>query len=103
MRFMTEETFGPLAFLVPFKSEEEVIRLANSADVGLAGYFYTEDISRMFRVSEALSVGMVGVRVGLVSAAEQPFGGIHQSGLGREGGSQALEEFLDVKSITIGV
>lgn len=103
MKFMSEETFGPLAFLVPFETEEEVIQLANSTDVGLAAYFHTEDISRSFRVAEALKVGMVGVRVGLVSAAEQPFGGVLESGLGREGGSQALEEFLDIKSITIGI
>ena len=103
MKFMQEETFGPLAFLVPFKDEKEVIEMANSSDVGLAAYFYTEDISRLWRVSEALKVGMVGARVGLVSAAEQPFGGVLESGLGREGGSAALEEYLDVKSITIGI
>lgn len=103
MDFLGEETFGPLAFLVPFDSEEEVIELANSSDVGLAAYFYSEDISRMWRVSEALKVGMVGARVGLVSAAEGPFGGVLESGLGREGGSGALEEYLDVKSITIGI
>lgn len=108
MKFMTEETFGPLAFLVPFETEEEVIKLANKSEVGpsevgLAAYFYTEDVSRIFRVSEALKVGMVGARVGLVSAAEQPFGGVLESGLGREGGSQALDEYLNVKSITIGI
>ncbi|KAJ9637020.1 succinate semialdehyde dehydrogenase NADP+ linked [Knufia peltigerae] len=103
MKFMEEETFGPLAFLVPFDTEEEVIKMANTADVGLAAYFYTEDISRLWRVSEALKVGMVGVRVGLVSAAEAPFGGVLESGLGREGGIAALEEYLDIKSITIGL
>ncbi|KAK4939977.1 succinate semialdehyde dehydrogenase NADP+ linked [Elasticomyces elasticus] len=103
MKFMEEETFGPLAFLVPFETEEEVIKMANTSDVGLAAYFYTEDISRLWRVSEALKVGMVGVRVGLVSAAEAPFGGVLESGLGREGGISALEEYLDIKSITIGI
>ncbi|KIW55922.1 hypothetical protein PV05_04630 [Exophiala xenobiotica] len=103
MKFMEEETFGPLAFLVPFDTEEEVIKMANSSDVGLAAYFYTEDITRLWRVSEALKVGMVGVRVGLVSAAEAPFGGVLESGLGREGGIAALEEYLDIKSITIGL
>lgn len=103
MQFMTEETFGPIAFLIPFETEEEAIQMANDSDVGLAAYFYTEDISRLFRVSEALKVGMVGARVGLVSAAEGPFGGVYESGLGREGGIAALEEYLDVKSITIGV
>ena len=103
MKFMDEETFGPLAFLVPFETEEEVIKLANATNVGLAAYFYTEDITRLWRVSEALKVGMVGVRVGLVSAAEGPFGGVLESGLGREGGIGALEEYLDIKSITIGL
>jgi succinate-semialdehyde dehydrogenase/glutarate-semialdehyde dehydrogenase len=103
MKFLSEETFGPAAFLVAFETEQEAIDMANDSDVGLAGYFYTEDISRVFRVSEALKVGMVGARVGLVSAAEQPFGGVRESGLGREGGLAALEEYLDVKSITIGI
>ena len=101
MKFMNEETFGAIAFLVPFETEDEVIRLANNTVVGLAAYFYTENISRVWRVSEALQVGMVGVRVGLVSAAEQPFGGVLESGLGREGGSGALQESLDVTSISL--
>jgi succinate-semialdehyde dehydrogenase/glutarate-semialdehyde dehydrogenase len=103
MKFMEEETFGPVAFLVPFETEQEVIGLANDTDVGLAAYFYTEDISRLWRVSEALKVGMVGARVGLVSAAEMPFGGVQESGLGREGGIAALEEYLDIKAITVGI
>lgn len=103
MKFHSDETFGPLAFFVPFETEEEAIQIANDSELGLAGYFYTENISRMWRVSEALRVGMIGARVGLVSAAEMPFGGIQESGLGREGGIDALKEFLNVKSITIGV
>lgn len=103
MKFLKEETFGPLAFLIPFETEEEAIREANDTDFGLAGYFYTENISRLWRVAEALNVGMVGARVGLVSAAEMPFGGIQESGLGREGGIEALNEFLNIKSITIGI
>lgn len=103
MLFTKEETFGPFAALIPFKTEEEVLEIANSTESGLAGYFYTEDISRMFRVAEALEVGMVGCRVGLVSACEQPFGGIKDSGIGREGSQLALDDYLDVKSITIGV
>ena len=103
MLFMQEETFGPLAFLVSFSSEDEVIELANDTNAGLAGYFYTEDISRLWRVSEALNVGMVGVRVGLISACEQPFGGVKESGMGREGGSEALLEYTEVKSITVGL
>lgn len=100
---MKEETFGPLAFLVPFDTEEEVISMANGTEAGLASYFYTEDISRLYRVSEALEAGMVGVRVGLVSACEQPFGGIKESGIGREGGKGALDEYLNIKSITVGI
>jgi succinate-semialdehyde dehydrogenase / glutarate-semialdehyde dehydrogenase len=102
MKFLKEETFGPIAFLVPFETEQEAIKLANDTDVGLAAYFYTEDISRLWRVSEALKVGMVGARVGLVSAAEMPFGGVQESGLGREGSVTALEEYLDTKAITVG-
>ncbi|RSL40961.1 hypothetical protein CEP53_013050 [Fusarium sp. AF-6] len=103
MKFHDDETFGPLAFFVAFDTEEEAIRIANDSDLGLAGYFYTENISRLWRVAEALKVGMVGARAGLVSAAEMPFGGVQESGLGREGGIDALREFLDVKSITIGL
>lgn len=101
--FLKEETFGPVAALVPFESEEEVVTMANDVDVGLAGYFYTENIGRLWRVAEALEVGMVGARVGLISACEQPFGGIKESGVGgREGSRWALDEYLNVKSITVG-
>lgn len=103
MRFMSEETFGPLAFLVPFETEEEVIALANKTKAGLASYFYTLDISKLYRVAEALESGMVGVNLGIVSACEQPFGGIKESGIGREGGRDALDEYTDIKSITVGV
>jgi succinate-semialdehyde dehydrogenase/glutarate-semialdehyde dehydrogenase len=103
MLFMREETFGPLAFLVPFDTDDEVIALANSTNAGLASYFFTEDISRVWRVSEALESGMVGVRVGLISACEQPFGGIKDSGVGREGGRDALNEYTEIKSITVGI
>lgn len=103
MLFMTQETFGPLAFLVPFETDEEAISLANSTNAGLASYIFTENISRVWKVSEALESGMVGVRVGLISACEQPFGGIKDSGIGREGGMNALDEYLDIKSITVGI
>lgn len=103
MRFMKEETFGPLAFLVPFSTDEEVIAMANKTNAGLASYFYTEDISRLWKVAEALESGMVGVRVGLISACEQPFGGIKDSGVGREGGKDALDEYTEIKSITVGL
>jgi succinate-semialdehyde dehydrogenase/glutarate-semialdehyde dehydrogenase len=101
--FASEETFGPLAVLIPFETENEVVEMANSTESGLAGYFYTEDISRLWRVSEALEMGMIGCRVGLISACEQPFGGIKESGVGREGSRYALDDYLDIKSITIGV
>jgi succinate-semialdehyde dehydrogenase/glutarate-semialdehyde dehydrogenase len=100
---MKEETFGPLAFLVPFDTDEEVIAMANKTNAGLASYFFTEDISRLWRVAEALQSGMVGVRVGLISACEQPFGGIKDSGVGREGGRDALDEYTEIKSITVGL
>lgn len=103
MRFMKEETFGPLAFLVPFETDDEVITMANDTNAGLASYFYTEDISRLWRVAEALESGMVGVRLGLISACEQPFGGIKDSGVGREGGRDALDEYTEIKSITVGI
>lgn len=103
MNFGSEETFGPVAILVPFDTEDEVVQLANTYQSGLAAYFYTEDISRLWRVSEALDTGMVGVRVGLISACEQPFGGIKESGIGREGSKYGVEDYTNVKSITIGI
>ncbi|KAK3696180.1 hypothetical protein LTR37_018082 [Vermiconidia calcicola] len=103
MRFMKEETFGPLAFLVPFETDEEVVAMANKTNAGLASYFYTDDISRLWKVAEALQSGMVGVRVGLISACEQPFGGTKDSGVGREGGKDALDEYTEIKSITVGI
>lgn len=103
MRSWAEETFGPVMHLTPFETEEEVIKLANTEESGLASYFYTEDISRVWRVSEALETGMVGVRTGLVSACEQPFGGIKESGIGREGSKFGVEDYTNIKSITVGL
>lgn len=103
MKFGSEETFGPLAALTAFDAEEEVLASANSYQSGLAAYFYTENISRLWRVSEALETGMVGVQVGLVSACEQPFGGIKESGSGREGGRYGVEDYTNIKSITVGL
>lgn len=100
---MEQETFGPLAFIVPFDTDDEAITLANSTNTGLAAYFFTENISRVWKVSEELETGMVGVRVGLISACEQPFGGVKDSGTGREGGKDALDEYTEMKSITVGV
>jgi len=99
MRVTFEETFGPVAPLFKFKTEEEAIQLANDTEFGLASYFYTRDIGRAWRVSEALEYGMVGVNSGLISNEVAPFGGIKESGLGREGGTFGIEEFLEPKYI----
>ncbi|KAI6163196.1 succinate-semialdehyde dehydrogenase [Pisolithus thermaeus] len=97
----TEETFGPVAALIKFETEEEVITLANDTDVGLAGYFFSRDVGRVWRVAEALEVGMVGTNTGLISHATIPFGGVKESGLGREG-SHGIEEYLNQKLIAFG-
>ncbi len=101
MRVASEETFGPLAPLFAFDTEEEVIAAANASESGLASYLYSRDLGRVFRVAEALECGMVGVNTGLISTAEAPFGGIKQSGLGREGARQGLEEYLEVKYLCL--
>jgi succinate-semialdehyde dehydrogenase/glutarate-semialdehyde dehydrogenase len=97
----SEETFGPLAALVKFETEEEVIKMANDTDVGLAGYFYSRDIGRVWRVAEKLQVGMVGCNTGLISQACIPFGGVKESGLGREGG-HGISEYMNDKLIVFG-
>ena len=97
-----EETFGPVAPVFKFQTEAEAIQLANATEFGLASYFYSRDIGRIFRVSEALEYGMVGVNTGLISTAEVPFGGVKQSGLGREGGRQGIEDYVEVKYICLG-
>jgi succinate-semialdehyde dehydrogenase / glutarate-semialdehyde dehydrogenase len=97
-----EETFGPVAPLIRFKTEEEVIRLANNTEFGLSGYFYSRDIGRIFRVAEAMEAGIVGANVGIISTEVAPFGGVKQSGLGREGSKYGLEEYLEVKYILVG-
>ncbi|KAL3461034.1 aldehyde dehydrogenase domain-containing protein [Aspergillus heterothallicus] len=98
---MREETFGPLLPIVKFETESEALALANGVAVGLAGYIFTENISRCTRVSEALEVGMVGINTGKISDPAVPFGGVKESGLGREGSSLGIHEYLAVKSITI--
>ncbi|KAJ7452171.1 succinate-semialdehyde dehydrogenase [Mycena galericulata] len=100
-RVNTEETFGPVAALTKFETEEEVIRLANNTDVGLAGYFFSRDVGRVWRVAEKLEVGMVGCNTGLISQAVIPFGGIKESGLGREGG-HGISEYMNDKLIVFG-
>lgn len=98
-----EETFGPLAALIPFESEKEVLDWANSAEVGLASYFFTNDIARVYRMAEGLETGMVGVNTGLISEVTLPFGGVKDSGFGREGSKYGIEEYLVVKSVTVGL
>jgi succinate-semialdehyde dehydrogenase/glutarate-semialdehyde dehydrogenase len=97
-----EETFGPVAPVFKFQTEAEAIALANSTEFGLASYFYSRDIGRIFRVGEALEYGMVGINTGLISTAEVPFGGVKQSGLGREGGRQGIEDYVEVKYLCLG-
>lgn len=96
-----EETFGPLAAICKFETEDEVIKLANSTDVGLAGYFFSRDVGRVWRVAEKLEVGMVGANTGMLSQAAIPFGGVKESGLGREGG-HGIEEYMNTKLIVFG-
>jgi len=97
-----EETFGPLAPIFPFETEAEAIALANDTEFGLAAYFYSRDIGRIMRVAEQLESGMIGVNTGLISTAEAPFGGVKQSGLGREGSKYGLDEFLEIKYVCLG-
>ncbi|NGZ83437.1 NADP-dependent succinate-semialdehyde dehydrogenase [Duganella aceris] len=98
----TEETFGPLAPLFRFSTDEEAVALANNTEFGLASYFYSRDIGRIWRVAEGLESGMVGVNTGLISNEVAPFGGVKQSGLGREGSHYGLDEFLVIKYICLG-
>ena len=97
-----EETFGPVAPVFRFETEAEAIALANDTEFGLASYFYSRDIGRVFRVGEALEYGMVGINTGLISTAEVPFGGVKQSGLGREGARQGIEDYVEIKYLCLG-
>ncbi|CAH2031874.1 NADP-dependent succinate-semialdehyde dehydrogenase [Trichlorobacter ammonificans] len=97
-----EETFGPLAPIFRFTSEEEAMRMANDTEFGLASYFYTRDIGRVWRVAEALEYGMVGINTGLLSTEVAPFGGVKESGLGREGSHYGIDEFVEVKYLCMG-
>jgi succinate-semialdehyde dehydrogenase/glutarate-semialdehyde dehydrogenase len=97
-----EETFGPVAPVFRFETEAEVIALANDTEFGLASYFYSRDIGRVFRVGEALEYGMVGINTGLISTAEVPFGGVKQSGLGREGAHQGMDDYVELKYLCLG-
>ncbi|WP_298824712.1 NAD-dependent succinate-semialdehyde dehydrogenase [uncultured Piscinibacter sp.] len=97
-----EETFGPVAPVFRFKTEEEAIAMANDTEFGLASYFYSRDIGRIFRVGEALEYGMVGINTGLISTAEVPFGGVKQSGLGREGSHHGIDDYVEIKYLCLG-
>ena len=102
MEIYSKEIFGPVAVINKFESEDEVIQKANNTPVGLAGYFYSQDVSQIFRVGRRLEVGMVGVNEGLISCAEAAFGGVKESGLGREGSAHGVDEFLDIKYMCVG-
>ena len=102
MLCMREETFGPIAPVMRFHSEAEAISIANDTPYGLAAYMYSRDLARVIRVSEALECGMVGVNTGLMSTEIAPFGGIKQSGIGREGSKYGIEEYLEIKYICLG-
>ncbi|MGJ0508503.1 MAG: NAD-dependent succinate-semialdehyde dehydrogenase [Methylocystis sp.] len=97
-----EETFGPVAPVIPFDTEEEAVRLANATPFGLAAYFYSGDVGRIFRVAERLEFGMVGVNESLISTEVAPFGGVKQSGLGREGSRYGLDDYLEIKYVCLG-
>jgi len=97
-----EETFGPFAPVFKFRTEDEVIHLANDTEYGLASYFYSRDVGRIFRVAEALEYGMVGVNVGILATEHVPFGGVKQSGLGREGSHHGIDEYVELKYVCIG-
>jgi succinate-semialdehyde dehydrogenase / glutarate-semialdehyde dehydrogenase len=102
MAVAREETFGPVAPLFKFKTEEEAIAMANATEFGLACYFYTRDIGRVWRVAEGLEYGMVGINEGIISTAEVPFGGMKESGIGREGSSHGMEEYVEMKYMLMG-
>ncbi|XP_072417021.1 LOW QUALITY PROTEIN: succinate-semialdehyde dehydrogenase, mitochondrial-like [Chiloscyllium punctatum] len=97
-----EETFGPLAPVLKFRTEEEAVTIANASNVGLAGYFYSRDHAQIWRVAEQLEVGIVGVNEGLLSTPEAPFGGVKQSGLGREGSKYGIDDYLEIKYVCFG-
>ena len=102
MRVAREEIFGPIAPLIKFETEEQAIQLANDSTVGLAAYMYSRDIGRVWRVSEALEYGMVGINEGLISNEMAPFGGVKESGMGREGSKYGIEDYLEIKYLCMG-
>jgi succinate-semialdehyde dehydrogenase/glutarate-semialdehyde dehydrogenase len=102
MKITREETFGPVAPLYRFKTEEELIKLANDTEYGLAAYFYSRDIGRIWRVAEGIESGIVGINIGIISTEVAPFGGMKESGIGREGSKYGIDEFLEVKYLCMG-
>jgi succinate-semialdehyde dehydrogenase/glutarate-semialdehyde dehydrogenase len=102
MKIFREETFGPVAPLIRFSTDAEVIELANRTEYGLASYFYSRDIGRIWRVAEALEYGMVGVNTGFITTEVAPFGGVKQSGLGREGSRHGIDEYVEIKYVCMG-
>jgi succinate-semialdehyde dehydrogenase/glutarate-semialdehyde dehydrogenase len=98
-----EETFGPVAAILPFDTEEEVIRAANNTPYGLAAYYFTRDVGRVIRLAEQLEYGILGANDGLPSTAQAPFGGVKASGIGREGSKYGIEEYLDIKYLSLGI
>ncbi len=102
MKVTQEETFGPLAPLFRFKTDEEAIRLANDTEFGLASYFYARDLGRVWRVAEALETGIVGINTGIISTEVAPFGGVKESGIGREGSKYGMDDFLEIKYLCMG-
>jgi len=103
MVIMREETFGPVLPIMTFDREDEVVRMANATPYGLAAYFFAKDAGRIFRVAEGLDYGIVGVNDPLPTGPHIPFGGYKESGLGRENGSEGIQEFLETKAISIGI
>ena len=102
MKFCAEETFGPFAAVIRFSDEDEAVRIANDTPYGLASYFYSTDVHRCWRVASALEAGMVGINAGLISNVAAPFGGVKESGLGREGSKYGLDEYMEVKYLLYG-
>lgn len=102
MRIYNEEVFGPVLSIIKFKTEEEALQIANSTERGLAGYFYSENLNQVFRVAKALEVGMIGINEGLISCTEAAFGGIKESGLGREGSKHGIDDYVYIKYYCIG-
>ena len=102
MKVSREETFGPVAPLYRFKDDADAVRMANDTEFGLAAYFYSRDIGRVFRIAESIETGMVGINVGILANEVAPFGGVKQSGLGREGSKYGIDDFLEMKYLCVG-